>query len=171
MIFLWIVGIALFVSFGLVVLRGAPYVPSHHREVVRALSELYPLGPADTLVDIGSGDGVVLREAARRGARAVGYELNPFLVTVSRLLSRHDPHVLVRLADAWVSAYPDETTVVYIFAVTRDLPKVVAKLRAHVTATGRPLSLICYGSQPSDLEPTALLGGHGLYTISPLQGR
>ncbi len=171
MIFLWLVAAALFVSFGLVVLRGAPYVPSHRREVIRALSELYPLGPADVLVDIGAGDGVVLREASRRGARAVGYELNPFLVAISRLLSWHDPRVSVRLADAWLSAYPSDMTVAYIFPVTRDLPKLLVKLQAHADANGRPVSLISYGGQPEGVEPVRMLGGHGLYVISPLQGR
>lgn len=171
MIILWLIGAVLFISFGLVVLRGAPYVPSHRREVARALSELYPLGPDDVLVDIGSGDGVVLREASRRGARAVGYELNPFLVAVSRLLSWGDRRVDVRLADAWLSTYPPEMSVVYIFPVSRDLPKLIAKLQAHVDRTGRSVSLICYGGQPEDVEPVKLLGGHGLYVISPLQGR
>lgn len=171
MIVLWLIFIALFISFGLVVFRGAPYVPSHRREVVRALDELYPLSAHDTLVDIGSGDGVILREASKRGARAIGYELNPFLVAVSRLLSRHDERVNVRLADAWLATYPPETTVVYVFAVTRDVPKLMAKLQAHVNATGVPVSLICYGSQPETLEPVKLLGAHGLYVVSPLHNR
>lgn len=171
MIAVWIIAIALFVSFGLVVFRGAPYVPSHRREVRRAFGELYPLSEKDTLVDIGSGDGVILREAARCGARAVGYELNPFLVVISRFLSRHDERVQVRLADAWLGAYPAETTVVYIFAVSRDLPKLITKLRAHVTMTGRPLALLCYGAQPEGVTAAKLLGAHGLYLISPLQGQ
>jgi len=36
------------------------------------------------LVDLGSGDGRVVIEAARHGYKAVGYELNPILVLVAR---------------------------------------------------------------------------------------
>ena len=82
--------------FGFVVFRGAPYVPSKRRDIKRAFEELYPLDDSDTLVDIGSGDGVVLRMAAKRGAHAVGYELNPILVLVSRWLSRKYTTVTIR---------------------------------------------------------------------------
>ncbi len=97
---LWLLG-GLVVVFGIVVFRGAPYVPSQRRQLAIAFDELYPLGHTDMLVDIGSGDGIVLREATRRGAKAVGYELNPILVIISKLLSRNDVRVRVELADFW----------------------------------------------------------------------
>jgi len=42
----------------------------------------------DTLIDLGSGDGRILIAAACLGAKAVGYEINPFLVWKSRRLIR-----------------------------------------------------------------------------------
>lgn len=169
MIGLWILAVAIFISFGLVVFRGAPYVPSHRKEVERAFSDLYKLSDEDTVVDFGSGDGLVLRAAARQGAKAIGYEMNPFLVAISRLLSRSQPRVRVYLADAWAASWPVETTVVYAFAVTRDMPKLFAKLQQHATTTGQPLLFISYGTQPNDYQPAAMLGAHGLYRITPLQ--
>lgn len=169
MILIWALALAIFISFGLVVFRGAPYVPSHRKEVEKALSELYPLSSEDTLVDFGSGDGLVLRAAARRGARAIGYEMNPFLVAIARLLSRAEPRVKVHLADAWAVSWPAETTVVYAFAVTRDMPRLLAKLQQHATTTQRPLLFISYGTQPLGPEMVATLGAHGLYRITPLQ--
>jgi SAM-dependent methyltransferase len=169
MILVWVLALAIFISFGLVVFRGAPYVPSHRKEVEKALSELYLLSSKDTLVDFGSGDGLVLRAAARRGANAIGYEVNPFLVALSRLLSRAQPSVKVHLADAWAVNFPVETTVVYAFAVTRDMPKLLAKLQQHATATQQPLLFISYGTQPHGQEVVATLGAHGLYRIAPLQ--
>jgi spermidine synthase len=50
-----------------------------------AFHELYQLTENDNFVDIGSGDGVVLREASKIGARAVGFEINPILVFISTL--------------------------------------------------------------------------------------
>lgn len=41
----------------------------------------------ETLVDLGSGDGQVVIEAARRGIKAVGYELNPVYKILSIFLT------------------------------------------------------------------------------------
>jgi SAM-dependent methyltransferase len=44
------------------------------------------------VVDLGSGDGRVVIEAARRGFRSVGYEINPLLVGVSVAWAAADRH-------------------------------------------------------------------------------
>ncbi|HEU4716091.1 MAG TPA: hypothetical protein VFS14_04660, partial [Candidatus Saccharimonadales bacterium] len=72
MTIIWIL-CAVVLLFGFVVFRGAPYVPSHKKDVAIAFEELYEVGKNDVVVDVGSGDGIILRMAAKRGARAVGY--------------------------------------------------------------------------------------------------
>ena len=59
------------------------YEPSR-MEVVDAVMDLLALGPRDTLVDIGSGDGRFVVAAARAGAAAVGIERQEPLVARSR---------------------------------------------------------------------------------------
>ena len=59
------------------------YEPSR-MEVVDAVMDLLALGPRDTLVDIGSGDGRFVVAAARAGAAAVGIERQKPLVARSR---------------------------------------------------------------------------------------
>jgi SAM-dependent methyltransferase len=54
------------------------------RERVEKMLDLAKLTPADFVVDLGSGDGVTVIAAARRGARAMGVEFNPDLVAFSR---------------------------------------------------------------------------------------
>ena len=62
---------------------GAPYVPTPW-PVVRAMLELARVGDTDFVVDLGSGDGRVVIEAARsRGARGLGVEIDPDLVQAS----------------------------------------------------------------------------------------
>ncbi len=64
--------------------RLNPFVPSPLDVVVRALGEV-GLGRESVLVDLGSGDGRVPISARRVfGARAVGVEVNPRLVSYSR---------------------------------------------------------------------------------------
>lgn len=161
--------IALFVLlFGFVVFFGAPYVPSKRRELEKVFDELYELGGDDTIVDIGSGDGVVLRAAARKGAAAVGYELNPALVLISRWLARRYPKIKVVVANMWRVKFPPETTVVYVFPVSRDIEKIARKIQAEANRLGRPLSVICYGCAIPHMIPLRTLGAHDLYTFAPL---
>lgn len=165
---IWIIVAVLVLLFGFVVFRGAPYVPTHRTQIDRALTELYVLTNKDVLVDIGSGDGIVLRHASKLGAHAVGYELNPALVLVSRLLSHGDDRVTIRLADFWLTSLPDDTTVVYIFSVSRDLAKLHRKLQTETNRLGRPLQLIMYGHTFPDASPKRHVGAHALYEFRPL---
>ena len=149
---LWI-ACGVILAFGFVVFKGAPYVPSRRRDLDRAFGELYPLGVDDVLVDIGSGDGIVLRCASERGARAVGYELNPILVYISRFLSRKDPGVSVFIADFWRINLPDDTTIVYTFGETRDIGKMYQKIQTESTRMQKPLYFMSFGFPVKGHEP------------------
>ena len=52
--------------------------------MVDLMLDMAKLTPADTLVDLGSGDGRMVIAAARRGVKARGVEFNPEMVTLSR---------------------------------------------------------------------------------------
>lgn len=159
---------AIMVGFGFVVFWGAPYVPSKKKALEKALDELHPLGKRDVLVDIGSGDGIVLRAATRRGARAIGYELNPLLVLISRWLSKGDARVSVHMANFWLVKLPIDTTVVYVFTVTRDVAKLVRKMNAEAARLNRPLKLISYGCEIPGYRSLGTIGAHNLYEFTPL---
>ena len=162
-------GLGVVLLFGFTAFRGAPYVPSKKKDIARAFDELYELSAKDTLVDIGSGDGIVLRETARRGANAVGYELNPLLVFVSRWLSRRQPNVTIHLADFWHVQLPDETTVTYTFGESRDIEKIARKVAAEAARLNKRLYFISYGFRLEGLKPQKTAGAHHLYRFDPLQ--
>jgi cyclopropane fatty-acyl-phospholipid synthase-like methyltransferase len=62
----------------------APFVPTP-QEVVDRMLELAQVNQGDLLYDLGSGDGRIVITAARRyGAQAVGFEIDPALVTDSK---------------------------------------------------------------------------------------
>ena len=87
MLFIWLALLLVFVSFGLIVIIGAPYVPTKNKDIERLFREL-KLKPNSLVVDLGSGDGRVLLAAAKASHRAVGYELNPVLFFTSWLRLR-----------------------------------------------------------------------------------
>src|SRR4051812_31008451 len=53
------------------------------KDAVEKMLDMARLTPADFLIDLGSGDGVTVIAAARRGVRAMGVEFNPDLVAFS----------------------------------------------------------------------------------------
>jgi SAM-dependent methyltransferase len=64
-----------------------PYEPTPP-EVVRAMMDLAEVGPDDVVYDLGCGDGRIVVEAARRGARGVGVDLDPLRIREARANSR-----------------------------------------------------------------------------------
>jgi hypothetical protein len=63
--------------------RGAVYVPSTPEKTL-LICELSGAALGETAADLGSGDGRLVIALARRGAEAHGFEINPFLVILSR---------------------------------------------------------------------------------------
>jgi len=63
--------------------KDVVWVPMASERVEKML-DLAKVTPADFVVDLGSGDGITVIAAARRGARAMGVEFNPDLVTFSK---------------------------------------------------------------------------------------
>jgi hypothetical protein len=60
-----------------------PFVPTP-QDVVDAMIELADVKQDDVVYDLGSGDGRIVIAAAKKGAKAVGFEVDPQLVTQSR---------------------------------------------------------------------------------------
>ena len=170
MIVIWIV-LGLVVLMGLAVFVGAPYVPSHRREVRRAFTNLRPLTNKDLVVDLGSGDGIVLRQAVALGAaRAIGYEINPLLVWLSLVISaRYRAAISVRTANMWHIDPPEGVTLVYVFGVGRDMRRLAVLLDRWATQAGRDIECIIYGHEVPNATLVRQEGAHRLYRFIPLQ--
>jgi SAM-dependent methyltransferase len=153
---------------GMSVFFGAPYVPSRRRDVRRLFDEAIPLDDTDVVLDLGSGDGLVLREVSRRGARAVGYEIHPLFVGISRLLSWRDPKIAIKWVNGWREPFPETTTIIYAFSVNRDGKRLARTVQREATRLRRPLKLICYGSPLQGISPMATFEAYFIYLIEPL---
>ena len=169
MIVVWVIA-GLVVVMGFAAFFGAPYVPSHRSQVRRAFTKLRPLTSRDVVVDLGRGDGVVLRQAIHRGAgRAIGYEINPLLVWISRVVSAKDRTKLeVRTANMWRVRPPKGVTVVYIFGVGRDLRRLESLLERWATDLGDEIECIVYGHELPNKDPIKQEGAHRLYRFAAL---
>jgi len=81
----------------------APFVPTPYDVVDRMLA-LAEVTPADTVYDLGCGDGrIVIRAAKMCGARGVGIDMEPYRVTESQSnakLAGVEERVTIRLEDA-----------------------------------------------------------------------
>lgn len=118
-ILLLIIAIVLVVSFGLIVLVGAPYVPSLKPHIAAAF-ELLDLKEDDLLLELGAGDGRVMVAALERGQRVVGYELNPVLACLAWLRTRkYGKRAKVVWGDAFRAKWPSDARAVYLFGVKR----------------------------------------------------
>ena len=63
--------------------KDVVWVPTP-QELVNKMLDLAKVTPQDYIIDLGSGDGRTVITAAKRGARALGIEYNPDMVTLSQ---------------------------------------------------------------------------------------
>lgn len=160
---------AILAVFGLTVFRGAPYVPSRKKDVAKVFGDVYELGPDDTLIDIGSGDGRICMAAYQYGAEAIGYEINPFLVLISMWRARKMPGVSFRWRDFWHVQAPQSTTIVYTFGDGRDIERMATWVETQATRLGRPLYFLSYGFTLQSRKAVKRNQMYFLYRIQPLQ--
>lgn len=162
---LMIIGGAVGAMFLLTVLVGAPYVPTHSRQLRRLLRHLRLNPQTDVLVDLGAGDGKIVRLSAPYVKLALGYEINPVLVVLAKLRTRHLSNVRIKLADFRQIQLPAETTVVYIFSAGTFLKQVIALINRHLQQANRPLIVISYGFEMPDLGQPEVYQGFLIYRL------
>jgi len=139
---LGVVSVILF-CFAFVLLFGAPYLPTLKKQRLQAL-KILQLRSGQTLLELGCGDGRLLNTAAQLGIKSVGYELNPMLVIIAKIVTfRNRKLVKVKWANFWETDWPD-CDGIYVFLIDRFM----AKLDIYVQKQSRgPVKLLSYGFQ------------------------
>lgn len=124
-----IVVFAVLACFSLIVFFGAPYLPVFKKPMNTAL-DLLDLSPGETLLELGSGDGRVLKAAAKRGIYAVGYELNPVLVIFSYFnCFRYRKNIKIKWGNYWHKKWPKPDGI-YVFLYIKYMPKLDRKIKS-----------------------------------------
>jgi len=150
--------LGLLVSFGCGTIPGQDvrYEPTP-MPVVRALLELADVGPQDLVYDLRSGAGRIPITAAREfGARGVGIEIDPALVTQAQAKAREagvEDKVEFRLGDMH-AADVRSATVVTLFLHPGPNLKLREKLRSDLQAGSRVVSYVwdMGGWTPADVR-------------------
>ena len=159
---LWLLGSLVVVLLGISVVRGAPYVPTHSKQVDIAL-DLLDLKPGQHLVDVGSGDGRVLIAAAQRGIKATGYEINPLLCLLTWWRARkYRPLVKIVWGDMWGKKLPEDLKGVFVFTMGRYMPKLEAKIKSEGLSGVR---MVSHGFELLDRKPKKKKEAIVLYEI------
>lgn len=163
----WIIFGILFVSWMAIVFVGAPYVPTKVADLQLILSAAR-LKKGELIVDLGSGDGRLLVEAARAGYRAKGFELNPFLVLLTWWRLRHYRKATsVSMADFWLTPLPADTKAVFVFLAAPFMNRLEKKLEGEVKRLGHEITLISYGFKLKGREPQRVDGPLVVYSFKP----
>jgi len=113
----------------------APYVPTPE-PVVEAMLDLAGVGPDDYLIDLGSGDGRIPIAAGRRGARALGVDIDPERIAQANLaaqLAGVEGRVSFRRQDLFETPIADASVVAMYL-----LPDINLRLRPRLLTELRP---------------------------------
>jgi SAM-dependent methyltransferase len=156
----WLILCAVVLPFGFVLLYGAPYLPTRRAQAKEAL-DLIDLKEGDIFVDLGSGDGAVLIEAASRGLTCYGYELNPFVWFISKLRTRKfGKQVKIYCKNFWNEPLPKNTKGVFVFLLDKYMPRLDTKLTSELKPGSQ---LVSYTFQIPGKEPSVVKNALMLY--------
>lgn len=140
-----------------------PFVPTP-QEVVDKMIELGGVKKGDTVYDLGSGDGRIVITAAKKGARAVGFEIDGDLVKESRQnIQKAGVENLAEIRQQdilTVDLSPVSVVTMYL------LPDVNLKLRPNVLSQMKPGSrVVSHAFDMGDWKPdkTEKIDGRTIY--------
>ena len=141
---------------------GAPYVPTFKRALDEAF-DFIQLGPSDTLVDLGAGDGKVVLLAARRGAKGIGYELSPFMWLIAWVRALRYPRAHIYFGNFYKQdlarhakpRQPAGRSVVFAFLMPQNMDRVRRFLTAQTIPGGK--YFLSYTFPFKDYEPLKVI--------------
>ena len=116
-------------------------------------------GPGDGFV-LGSGDGRVMRSAARRGLSVIGYEINPILVLISYAITfKYRKQVKIVWANFWRKDLP-KADGIFVFLIDRFMPKLDKKMQNYAH---KPIKVLSFAFTIPDKKPQKVVNGLNLY--------
>lgn len=151
------------VCFAFVCFIGSPFVPTRKKWAEEAL-KLIKLNKDDIVVDLGAGNGKILRLLSEKEIKSIGYEINPILVVLAKVHLFRNKYAKIKIKNYWKIDLPKQTTVVYAFMVERDAKKLEEYLsqQAKMVNTAE-LKLITFGFSLPNQKPVKRTSSSSLY--------
>lgn len=132
---------------------GAPFVPARRRGLQKAFDTI-GLNAEDVFVELGAGDGRIVMEAAKRGAKARGYELSPFLWVIAKLRTFKHKDIQILFKNFYTVSFND-ATVLYAFLMPQNMERLRQYLQTQHIPHGRYLLL--YGFALPQTQPETVI--------------
>jgi SAM-dependent methyltransferase len=155
-----IIIILVFFVFASALLFGAPYVPTLRKERRDAL-ELLKLKKGQRVLELGSGDGSFLIEAAATGLSATGYEINPLLVLVTKWRARKcEGTVKVVWGNFWKADFSGYDGI-FVFQMDNSMKKMETKILKDTK--GKGIRIVSHAFKIPGKKPITKLGALFLY--------
>lgn len=154
---IWLLAVLFIVllCFSVVLLVGAPYLPTLKPQV-DATFQLAGLKKRQTLLELGCGDGRVLVAAAQQGIYSVGYELNPIMAAIAWARTRrHRKYVKVIWGDFWKKEWP-KADGIFVFLLPKYMQKLDTKIEQYPY---KPVKLLTFAFAVTSKEPTKTQDG------------
>ncbi|MBU0660712.1 hypothetical protein KKG22_00865 [Patescibacteria group bacterium] len=141
---IFIITAILFVVYGIYATKsGAPFWPTG-RKKVKQMIQLAELTKDDVVMDLGSGDGRIVRAAAPYVTRAIGIEINPVLhywALFLRLCSPYKKQMIFEQTNLWKTDL-SEIDVLFLFFMPDKMEKLHQKIKKEMKPGSRIVSNI-----------------------------
>ncbi len=139
-----------------VLYKGAPFAVTKPKTLQRIIKLANPK-PGDTILDLGSGDGRIVKAFAKLGHPTTGIELNPILIWWSK---RNLPqNATIIKGDFWTQDLP-KYDVIIVFGLFSFMKRLSQKFQAELKPGTK---IICNTYKLPGLEPKKVEDGLYLY--------
>lgn len=119
---------------------GAPFVPTK-MEKVKKMIKISGLKEGEKMIDLGSGDGRIVCEAAKTGAECVGVEISPFLYWWSKRKAKLKGLKNVKfLRDSLWNIDLSEFNLITIYFIPHRMKKLYKKIKSEMKPGSRVVS-------------------------------
>jgi hypothetical protein len=154
--------VVLICLFAAVLLFGAPYLPTKKVQIDTAL-KLLALNRGQTLLELGCGDGRVMRQAAKQGIHSIGYELNPLLVLIAKIVTwKHRKYATVVWGNYWTAKWPPADGV-FTFLLDKYMNKLDKKMIQFAQQSNKQIKLASFAFKIKNKQAKSQKNGIYLY--------